>query len=162
MKKDKQKSAEIAGLDENRQAMTEDSKKQTSKWRVGSAILFFVKDPRDNPKSLYHFYRIEDIGNNTDLITVHVPEGSESKCWDSHEIFDVGLDLGHTEDQIEAALILADWCKLRISIDDVARASNEEYESWLNHAKKRRSAGWRREVRKLKKLQLHGGSSSDN
>lgn len=107
-----------------------------SRWRIGSGILFFVKAPNAPSEHCYYIFRVEELGNKTDLITHYVIEGEERKWYYPQEAFELGEMIGHTEEQVWAAMLIADYFYLQLGFNEIATISDDDYERWHRLAEK--------------------------
>ena len=127
--------------------MSERKKKKTRNWWRGNTILYFLKDPEEGGYIAHQVY-MGDSGAIDDLPLFYLPEDERviSGIYSRQQVKQMARLAGYDDEQIEAALLLADVYDASDEYD-LCRISDTEYERLITNAK-RRLAYWRKKAQK--------------
>lgn len=136
--------------------MAENLKSYVSKWRVGSRILYLLKDPDGSGYMVHQVYR-GDSGAIDELASRILPreEVNVEGCYSRQQTIEIARLAGYNQEQIEAALLLADAYDVSNEYD-LCRTNDKQYERLIKNAK-RRLTYWSKKAQ-----ERHGDSSRTN
>lgn len=118
------------------QNMTDKIPQTGWRWRVAHFILYLIRNV-DGTYWAFHVPLSDGGGQLIDLSHWLDPEDcpSNSNRYSREEVFQAARKIGHTDEQIEAALLLADIAS-PIDEHDLSQCGDEEYERVMNYARK--------------------------